>query len=436
MKKTRDIILEVSKRKYHVPNPFWYFIYYVVGRTPLLGAKYHPSYEIIDKLPKKGAAFIIWNHQSRRDHTFICTGAWPRRVNIVCEYNEFFRGHLHWALKMNQILPKKPFCLGDIAGIKAMTSIIKQGGIVALSPEGNSSNFGNNQPIVPGTGKFLKHFGVPIYCADIRGSYLTNNKISEEDRIGKVSYKQYLLFSPEDLKNMTPEEIEDKINLTFKMDDYEYNKTARIKFKPSKKGGMATNLHDMCFKCPKCHEEFSMIAEKDEIRCLKCGNGATLDQYYDFHPFDDSCIIPESPLKWVEQERMDIIKDIRKDDNYSMSFDVNVGMLPRDHYLKGHATSEPYSKGRVTIDHSGFHYRGTKLDNTEHNIDIDWKYLYTFNIPTDLTYFAIYVKEEYVEFNPTERVTVKALLLVEEMHRLHVNQWKNFPWYDYMYDIK
>ena len=288
MKKTRDIILEVSKRKYHVPNPFWYFIYYVVGRTPLLGAKYHPSYEIIDKLPKKGAAFIIWNHQSRRDHTFIATAAWPRRVNIVCEYNEFFRGHLHWALKMNQILPKKPFCLGDIAGVKAMTSIIKQGGIVALSPEGNSSNFGNNQPIVPGTGKFLKHFGVPIYCADIRGSYLTNNKISEEDRIGKVSYKQYLLFSPEDLKNMTPEEIEDKINLTFKMDDYEYNKTARIKFKPSKKGGMATNLHDMCFKCPKCHEEFSMIAEKDEIKCLKCGNGATLDQYYDFHPFDDS----------------------------------------------------------------------------------------------------------------------------------------------------
>ena len=22
------------------------------------------------------------------------------------------------------------------------------------------------------------------------------------------------------------------------------------------------------------------------------------------------------------------------------------------------------------------------------------------------------------------------------MHRLHVNKWKNFPWFDYMYEVK
>ena len=436
MKKERNLFIEIGKRQYHTPNPFWYGIYYLVGRTPLLGGKYHPTYEIVDKLPKKGPAFIIWNHQSRRDHTFICRTAWPRRVNIVCEYNEFFRGHLHWVLKMNQILPKKPFCLGDLAGVKAMTSIIKQGGIVALSPEGNSSNFGNNQPIVPGTGKFLKHFGVPIYCCDIRGSYLTNNKISEEDRIGKVSIKQYLLFSPEDLKNMTPEEIDDKINLTFKMDDYDYNKTARIKFKPGKKGGMTTNLHDICYKCPRCGEEFKMVAGGNEIRCTNCGNGASMDEYYDFHPFDETCVIPESPLKWTEMERQDIINEIRKDPNYSFSFKVKTGCLPKDKYLKGHDTSIPSGEGIVTIDHSGFHFRGQKLDGSDYQFDLDYKTLYTFNIPTDITYFAIYVKEEYVEFNPEERVVGKALILVEEMHRLHVNLWKNFPWYDYMYETK
>ena len=434
-KKERNIILEVSKRKYHQPNWFWYGIYYLVGRTPLLGGKYHPKYQIDDKIGK-GPAFIIWNHQSRRDHTFICRTAWPRRVNIVCEYNEFFRGHLHWVLKMNQILPKKPFCNNDLAGIRAMTSIIKQGGVVALSPEGNSSNFGNNQPIVPGTGKFLKHFGVPVYCCDIRGSYLTNNKISEEDRIGKVFVRQYLLFSKEDLANMSIEEIDDKINLTFKMDDYEFNKTARIKYKPKKNGSMTTNLEDMCYRCPKCHEEFKMVTSKNKIECKACGNGATMDEYYDFHPFNDECVIPESPLKWNLMERKQIIDDIRKDPNYSFSFKVKTGGLPKDHYLKGKSTSEPTGEGMVTIDHQGFHFRGHKLDGSEYNIDLDYKTLYTFNIPTDLTYFAIYVKEEYVEFNPEERVVVKALLLTEEMHRLHVNYFKNFPWFNYLYEDK
>ena len=35
---------------------------------------------------------------------------------------------------------------------------------------------------------------------------------------------------------------------------------------------------------------------------------------------------------------------------------------------------------------------------------------------------------------PIEPVTIKLLLIVEEMHRLHVNLWKNFSWNDYMYD--
>ena len=53
-----------------------------------------------------------------------------------------------------------------------------------------------------------------------------------------------------------------------------------------------------------------MKAEGDEIRCTVCGNGAKMNDYYEFVPFDDTCVIPVSPAKWVEQERVDIIKKI------------------------------------------------------------------------------------------------------------------------------
>ena len=157
MSKQIDHHAELAKRKFGKPNIIPYFIYYVVGRTKLLGGQYHPKYERIDKLPKKGPAFIIWNHQSRRDHTFITTLAWPRRISIVAEYVSFFREHLHWPFKMMRIIPKKVFT-NDMISIRAINTVIKKGGIVAFSPEGTSSIFGDNQPIVPGTGRFLQAF--------------------------------------------------------------------------------------------------------------------------------------------------------------------------------------------------------------------------------------------------------------------------------------
>lgn len=430
MKKERNLHAELAKRKYHTPNAFLYWIYQTVNNTKLLGKKYNPHYEIVDKICD-GPAFIIWNHQSRRDHAFITHAALPRRVNIVAEYNEFFRSHLHWVFKMNNILPKKVFT-NDLVGLRAMTSIIKQGGVVAFSPEGTSSIFGNNQPIVVGTGKFLKHFKVPVYCVDIRGSYLTNNKICEDDRIGEVFIKQYLLFTPEQLAKMSDQEIDDKINLTFKQNDYEWNKTHRIEYKS--KGRICTNLHDICYKCPKCGSEFTMIAKGNEIHCTKCGNSATMNDYYDFIPSEGS-VIPEDPTKWMEMERMDIIKEIRKDPNYSFSFDCDIGYLPDDHWVKNKDTAEICGKGRVTIDHSGFHFKGEKLGQP-YEVNLTYDIIWTLQIVTDLRTFALFcTKEHYLEFRPYERIVGKALILTEEMHRLHVNSWKNFPWYDYMYDI-
>ena len=158
-----DIRGNIARRKYKSPAFVPYLLYYLVGRTHLLGGKYHPHIVKRDKLPKKGPCFVIWNHQSRRDHTFLCTALWPRRMSMVCEYNEFFRSHLHFAFWGNRILPKKPFDKTDYLGLKAIDTVIKQGGVIALSPEANSSNFGNNQPVTLGTGKFLKRYNIPVY---------------------------------------------------------------------------------------------------------------------------------------------------------------------------------------------------------------------------------------------------------------------------------
>ena len=425
-----DIRGDIAKRKYHKPNPLMYFIYYVVGRTPLLGGKYHPHYKVVNKIAK-GPAFIIWNHQSRRDHTFVASLAWPRRVNFVCEYVSFFREHLHWPFKMSSVLPKKVFC-NDIIGIRAIRSVIKQGGVVAFSPEGTSSIFGDNQPIVPGTGRFLQVFNVPVYCVDLKGSYLTNNKISTDDRIGEVYAELKLLFSVEDLKKMTPEEIENKINVQFHHDDYAWNKEKHIAYKSN--GRICTNLSDMLYKCPKCGQEFEMHAEGDFIECTHCGNKATMDDFYDFHP-EEGAVIPNTPTDWVHKERLDIIDEIRRDPNYKFEFHCKIGDYPNDHYIPKTDVSEICGEGVYCIDHKGVHFKGFKRGEP-FSFDYDYQRVWTYPMTVDLSCFSLFIDEEEIDFYPDNRCVGKAIMLTEEMHRLHVNTWKNFPWFDYMYEGK
>ena len=178
----------------------------------------------------------------------------------------------------------------------------------------------------------------------------------------------------------------------------------------------------------------NIVTHDNMIECSHCGNGANVNEYYDFIPFDDNCNIPVSPVEWMKYERQEIIKEIRKDDNYSLKFTTSVGHLPQDHYLKGHDIAEPYGKGEIEINHSGLHFNGHLLDGSIWKFDLDYKGLYTLSIPVDMKSFAIYIGGQFYLFYDNSVPVGKSIMVVEEMHRLHVNYWKNFPWFSYMYE--
>lgn len=432
MKKEKDLHYELATRKYRKPFWIFYFIYYFACRF-IISRPFHPEFKVFDKLSDcKGPAFLIWNHQSRRDHAMLTVLAWPRRINFLAEHASFFRSHLATVFRLNQIIPKKVLS-NDIPSLRAIRDVVKQNGVIAFAPEGYASVFGDNQPVVPGTGRFLQVFGIPVYFASLQGGYLSTSKVSTEDRPGKFFAQLQLLFTPEDLKKMTPQEIEDKINVVFHHDDFKWNKEHHFAY--HSKQGMCTNLADMCYRCPRCGTEFEMTAEKDYIVCNHCGNKATLDEYYEFHKDTPDCVIPESPTEWSHYERQVIIDEIRKDPDYSFSVKVTLGDIPKDHLLKDLKTTEPCGEGVYTVDHKGVHYRGTR-HGEEWNFDLDYNQIFTYPNSVMLNLFSLYVNEEYYDFIPEYHCATKIILLTEEMHRYHVNKWKNFPWFDYMYEGK
>ena len=430
-KEKLTIAQRLNNRKYKIPSNLTWTFYAALARSPFFGPKYHVTYKKIDDINEyKGPAFILFNHQSRRDYLFLKNLIAPHKFNMVASYQEFFRKKFNFLFKAGQVIPKKMFTT-DPKGVRAIDSIIKQGGTVAFSPEGTSSIFGYNQPIVPGTGRFLQYFRVPVYLMKLEGSYLTSHKVDIKDRIGKVYATLSILFTPEDLKSMTPQEIDDKINEAMRQDDYKWNKKMHIKYKS--KGKILTNMNDMLYKCPRCGKELCIDTTGRTLKCLECGNGGTMDDYYDWHPFDETCKLFDTPTDWVDWERVNIIHEIRENPNYFIEEEVKLGKMPEYKYIKdNNATSVKCGQGKIRFDHDGIHFDGIK-DNEPWHFDISYSSQNTLIIENDLTNFGLFINGMVYDFFPKRHIVGKLILLTEEMHRLHFNTWKNFPWNDWMY---
>lgn len=427
--KKRNLKGELADRNYKITNRFFYWIYKFV--MSIKAKEYNAQFERTDDVSKcKGPCVVIFNHLSRIDHYYVMRSTYPKRLNMIAGYNEFFRSHLHFAFKLNNVIPKKAY-IQDINGIKAIMQVIKKGGSITFAPEGLATNDGMNKPIVPGTGGMLKKFGLPVYVCELRGQYLQNTKVCLDVRSGATFARTYLLFSPDDLKALSVQEIDDKINLAFKHDEYAWQKEKHIKWNMA--GKSCYHLEDLLYRCPKCREYFSMKGEGDRIECLKCGNGATVDEYYDFHPLADDCKLFDTQSEWVLWQRRQIIKEIRADENFSYVERVKIGKIPDDHYLTDLKTSEIVGEGVLTVDHNGMSYVDDK--NEKLNFFLGYDKLYTMITELDSGYVDLFVNGEYTDIFPQERRSALYILaLVEEMHRLHVNYYKNFPWMNYLYE--
>ncbi len=429
MAKKLTIAQKLAKRKYRPGSKFIAGLYKLL-MVDIIGRKYKAKFNIIDKVSDcDGPCFVIFNHLSRIDHMYVCGSVYPRVHNMMAGHSEFYRKKFSFIFGLNKVIPKKNYSPDRLA-IKGVSEVIKRGGCVTFSPEGLASDYGGNKPIVPGTSKMFKHFKVPVYLCYLEGQYLQNTKVCLEERYGQTFATTSLLFSKEDVERLTVEEMDDIINEKFRRNEYAWNAEKKIKWKTH--GRICHRLEDFCYKCPKCGMEFTMLGEGDKITCSNCGNGAMMDDYYQFHPFDNA-VIPASPFDWVEKERMDIIKEIRENPDYYFEDECQIGNLPDYKLIGKNKTSIIVGEGKVRIDHKGFHYKGTR-NGEPYEFSVDYKNLYTFITEVDSSYFNFYLKGEYFDIFPKHKTTGKFCLLVEEMHRYHVNFYKNFKWNDYMYE--
>lgn len=415
-----SIVEKINKMHIKKPPMLFYYLLCIYARLKLRHLR--ASIVRYDHIPKKGPCFILFNHGSRIDFLYVAIAAFPRRLNFVGAYHEYFRNINHIFMHYTHAIPKKN-SISDLQAIGKIKEAINNGCAVAIAPEGKNSNYGRNTPILSNTGRFLKMFNVPIYVAKINGAYLSCPKASSIERRGKVE----ITLKKISLNDVKDSELDNFINQELRFDDYEWQATKKIKWKH--KDPMANHLERILYQCPKCGQEYKMATHDNIIECQNCHYHATTDEYYSFN---DPLKQLKSPSEWVRLERKNIIKAIRENNQYSFSVKVKIGMLNPYKYTKHNKMSYLCGEGTLTIDHQGFHFIGKK-NGLPHVFNVNYFNIFTVGVTQRLESIMAYVNNEFYQMFPEYNCALKIKMLVEEMQRLHSNIWPNFTWESDLY---
>ncbi len=408
----------LQTRKIHAPPKLLYAILMLVAR--LLG-KLDNTHFTYNAYPGRedGPIVMIANHASRVDYEFVGPPCWPKRLNFVVGYNEFFRFPTSILLPLMQVIPKKNFT-PDRYAVREILRAVKDGCSICIMPEGMSSITGMAQPIIPGGAKLVKKLGLPVYYAKIAGGYLTYTKHCLDRRKGRVDVTVDRMFTAQQLAELSVEEIEDTMNRLLAHDDYIWNETARVHFRG--KSPMAKQLETLLYLCPRCGALHRMVTEGDMIRCEACGNTVRIDDTYALHPADN-CVSPIRVTDWTILERERAAEEVRRP-HFRHSGRVKVGVLPERKALRGDATSEIRGEGRLVLDLEGLHFDGT-LENAPFRFDIPAVQLPTYGMCTDISRFYLFLDGRFLEFYPEAGDVLWWDHLTEELHRYRGGKWQN-----------
>jgi len=358
---------------------------------------------------------VLSNHCTRIDWALVGLAMKPHRLNAVLTRYYYSIPALRFFLKKIGGIPKDQFS-PDVAAVKSMLATAKLGGNIMLFPEGRMAPGGVSETFERSTVKLLRHLKMPVVGIHNYGFYMTWPKWAKNIRRGRIETNVKLLLTPEKITEMTDDEVYECMVEYLKTDEAAWQKEHRVAYKGKR---MAEGLHDVLFLCPKCGSEHRMTTKKDVIRCLDCGNGARLNQYYDLIPLDDTCVIPANIGEWYEMQVERVRKSIEENPDTYMTDTATLLMTGENTWLK------PVGEGTIRADRNGFTYSGTKKGQPfELAIPISALTAVAYSQGHSIEF---YYKGGFYSFEPSRPVECQRWsIFIEQMHNA-VNRMETEP---------
>ena len=228
---------------------------------------------------KKGPIVLLGNHEAALDYTTVI-GATKEHITFVISDSFYNTLPIKNIMHKVGVIPKQQFQT-TLREIAAMHNTVKKDGILMFYPAGLMTENGLPTPVPAATYKFLRKLDSDIYIAKISGSYFCTPKWSSKMRRGRTYLDVYKLIDKAELKDMSSEQIQSKVEEALFFDAYREQEDNMVKYKG---GDNIEGLENVLYICPNCKEEFSLeVKNKNTIFCSKCGFAHTSDAYGFLH---------------------------------------------------------------------------------------------------------------------------------------------------------
>lgn len=216
----------------------------------------------IGRVPGDRQYFILFNHQTALDQ-FLVSASFKRHVYYVASEDIFSIGLV--SRLISWLVAPIPFrkSTADIAGVKNCIRIAREGGSVAMAPEGNRTYSGATEYIKSSVAALVKKLGLPLVLYRIEGGYGVHPRWSDCVRKGSMRTYAARIMEPEEYMALSNEELFALIQKELYVDERQ-DKTCFYSRKS------AEFLDRAMYYCPDCGlSEF--VSKGDTITCKSCG---------------------------------------------------------------------------------------------------------------------------------------------------------------------
>ena len=351
-------VLEIKTKKAKKPQRQYFlfrFLLRVLSSFELIATRFKYEKINMEKLGKKEPCLFLMNHSSFTDLKIASKILFSRPYNIISTVDAFIGKSL--LMRFLGCIPTRKY-INDVKLVRDMvyaTKTLKSS--VLMYPEASYSFDGTALPLPDSLGKCIKLLGVPVVMINTFGAFhrdpLYNNLMK---RKVTVSARVEYILSPEQITEMSHEEINELLKEKFSFDGFRWQQENNIKIDEPFR---AKGLNRVLYKCPNCHEEGKMVGEGTTLKCTACGKEYELNEYGFMVAKDGKTEFSHIP-DWYKWQRECVKKELLSND-YSMNTEVDICII------KDHKCLYRVGEGKLTHSNEGFRLVGCdgKLDYTQ-----------------------------------------------------------------------
>ena len=231
---------------------------------PYIKTKYNVK---IEKFKEQGNRqyLILFNHQTAFDQ-FLVALAIKGHAYFIASEDLFSNGLISKLLRfaVAPIPIKKQ--TSDTRAVMDCSRVARQGGTIALAPEGNRTYSGKTEHVNPAISKMAKLIKLPIAFFKIEGGYGVHPRWSDCIRKGKMRAYVSKVVEPEEFLNMSDDELYELIKNELYVN--EACDSGQFYAKNS-----AEYLERILYVCPTCGLS-KFVSKGDTITCCSCAKTA------------------------------------------------------------------------------------------------------------------------------------------------------------------